>query len=76
MTTVVRDGPHESKSFDEGKPRETTSGRKEKKQGKREETEGCSGGAGCAVRSREGGRGRGTEALRASAKPDARECPG
>jgi len=41
------------------------------KQGKREETGGCTGGTGCAVRNREGGRGRGTEALRASAKPDA-----
>lgn len=71
MTTVVRDGPHESKSLDEGEPRETTSGRKEKKQGKRQEKEGCSGETGCAVRNREGGRGRGTEALRASAKPDA-----
>lgn len=63
MTTVVRDGPHESKSLDEGEPRETTSGRKEKKQGKKEEKEGCTGGTGCAVRNREGGRGRRTGAL-------------
>lgn len=71
----MRDDPHESKSLDEGEPRETTSGRKEKKQGKRKERHGGvfwgreegkgEGETGCAVRNREGGRGRGTETLRA-----------
>jgi len=39
--TVMRDGPHESKSLDEGEPRETTARRKEKTQGKRKEIEEC-----------------------------------